>query len=180
MIFQLPNNSKTELYIKDNGLIIKNKVMADKYGQKDLSMKVCGTKTWPTAKEGSFTQEAMFTKDNGSMTKQKVKVSICIKMEHHILANGWMTNNMDTVYRNGLMEHNMRAISIRVSKKAMELSFGQMAANIRVNLKITISKGLGIMFGLMAENMKDLGEITKCMVEAYLYGQMDENMKENI
>lgn len=62
----------------------------------------------------------------------------------------------------------------------MEHLFGQMVANIKENLKITILRVLAIIFGLMGVSIKVLGEIIKCMGEEYLFGQMAENMKENI
>ena len=43
----------------------------------------------------------MFTKDNGSTIKLKVRESTSIKMELHILENGITINSMVTVTKNG-------------------------------------------------------------------------------
>lgn len=90
-----------------------------------------------------------------------------------------MTNNMDMGYKNGLMGLNIKDTSMKASKKVMAHLFGQMVANIKANLKITIFKDLAIMSGLMGDNTKGLGGITKCMAEEYLYGLMAENTKDN-
>lgn len=46
-----PNNYKMESSIKDNGLMKCVKVMEDKYGLMDLSMRECGVKIWLMEKE---------------------------------------------------------------------------------------------------------------------------------
>ena len=48
--YQNLNNYKMVFFIKDNGPTICVKVMGDKYGQMDPSMKECGVKTWLMAK----------------------------------------------------------------------------------------------------------------------------------
>ena len=53
-------------------------------------------------------------KENGLMIKLREKVFIYIKMVHHILESGLMINNMGMVSKNGLMEHNIKDIFIKV------------------------------------------------------------------
>jgi hypothetical protein len=62
----------------------------------------------------------------------------------------------------------------------MEHLYGLMAANMKVNLKITTLKDLDIMFGWMEGSMRVPGEIIRCMEEVYLYGPMVANIKVNI
>lgn len=45
------------------------------------------------------------------MIRRRARESICIKTEPHILGNGWTTNRVDTVFRNGWMEPNTKATS---------------------------------------------------------------------
>jgi hypothetical protein len=114
MIFHLPGNLITELSTKDNGQqIMRSKDLVDKYGLMAPSMRGCGIKTWQTAKAGLFIPEEMYIRANGSMIRLREKVSISIKMVLHILVNGWMTNSMAMVWRNGLMVLNMRDTSTR-------------------------------------------------------------------
>lgn len=171
---------KVELSIKANGLTSKDKDLVDKSGLMALYMRVCGKITWLMAKEDLFTLEVMSMKENGSTIKLKEREYIFIKMELPTQANGLMINSMVMASKNGLMEHNIKAISMRVSNKVMELLFGLTEANMKDNLKIIIYKDLDTMSGLMEDNMKVRGETTKCMEEASLFGQINENMRESI
>lgn len=69
-------------------MAIRDKAMADKFGEMDRCMRVCGLITWLMAKVDSFIQVGMSMKDNGSMIRHKGRVSICIKMELHTLGSG--------------------------------------------------------------------------------------------
>lgn len=136
-----------ELSIKDNGLTIKELAMVGRSGPMAPSMKVCGLIIWPMVKEDSFIVEVMFMKDNGLMTKLKAKVFTCIRMEPHIQDNGSMTNKMVMAWKNGLMEHSMKAISKMVSNRVMVSSFGAMAVNTKESSRTTILKVLDIICG---------------------------------
>lgn len=53
-------------------------------------------------------------KENGSMIKQKEKVSIFIKMALLILENGSMISSMDTAIKNGPMVQSMKGTMSKV------------------------------------------------------------------
>jgi hypothetical protein len=86
-------------------------------------------------------------KESGSMIKPKERECTFTKMEPLILVSGLMISSTVMEYKNGLMELNMKATSKKDSRKGMELSFGQMVASTRANLKTIILKALVIMCG---------------------------------
>jgi hypothetical protein len=63
-------------------------VLVHNFGQMVPDMKVSGETIKLMAKANLFTLMAMFTKENGSMTKQRVKELIHMQMVHIMKDNG--------------------------------------------------------------------------------------------
>jgi hypothetical protein len=50
----------------------------------------------------------MYTRDSGSMIRQKAKEFTSTRMVHHILGSGIMTSNTDMATKSGQMGHSMK------------------------------------------------------------------------
>ena len=85
----------------DSGRREKDAEWEGKSGKMEPFTKAIGLMIWQTDRVDLFSQEETYTKDSGSTIKLKVREFISIKMEHHILENGIMTNNMAMVTKNG-------------------------------------------------------------------------------
>ena len=102
-----------ELSTTDSGKMVRDKEWVDKFGKTVHFTKVTGLMIWLVAKVGSFKPEEMSTKENGLMTKLKVKGYTSIKMVLPIPDSGIMTSNMGMDIRNGQMELNTRVTMLK-------------------------------------------------------------------
>jgi hypothetical protein len=84
-----------DVYITENGSMIRKMEEEYKYGQMDHDMKDNGAITEPTATEEWFMQKVIFMKVNGSMIKLMEKVHIRKIKEVSIKELGSMINKMD-------------------------------------------------------------------------------------
>jgi hypothetical protein len=84
-----------DVYITENGSMIRKMEEEYKYGQMDHDMKDNGAITEPTATEEWSMQKVIFMKVNGSMIKLTEKVHIHKIKEVSIKELGSMINKMD-------------------------------------------------------------------------------------
>jgi hypothetical protein len=84
-----------DVYITENGSMIRKMDEEYKYGQMDHDMKDNGAITEPTATEEWSMQKVIFMKVNGSMIKLTEKVHIHKIKEVSIKELGSMINKMD-------------------------------------------------------------------------------------
>ncbi len=94
----------------DNGKIVSDAEMENKFGKMDPFIREIGKTIWPMEKEDLFIQVAMSIKEIGLTIKLKEKEFIYTLTVRVIQGNGIKTNNMDLVNKNGLMEQNMKEI----------------------------------------------------------------------
>jgi hypothetical protein len=105
-----------ELFMKENGEVIREKATADKNGQMVHAMKVIGKETRLTALVSYFMQTATFTRENGEMTKPMAKAPTPMLTEQDIKEIGKMISNMDSALKHGLMEPFMKDNIARARK----------------------------------------------------------------
>ena len=94
-------------------------------------MKAFGTTTRQMVKADSYTVTEMCMRVNGSMTKQRDRVSTHTWMEHVILVTGKKTNSMDKGKRLGLMGLCMKDSTTLARNKEWATFSGQMGLSIR-------------------------------------------------
>jgi hypothetical protein len=104
------NNYKMGSSTTDNGRIVSDAEMENKFGKMDPFIREIGKTIWPMEKEDLSIQVAMSIKEIGLMIKLKEKEFIYTLTARVIQGNGIKTNNMDLVNKNGLMEQNMKEI----------------------------------------------------------------------
>ena len=89
-----------------------------------------GSMTWLMDMGDSSMRMEMYMKVNGSMIRLMAKANTCILMGQLMKVIGAKTNNMDMVWRNGLMVLNMKETMRWARRRALATSNGQMAQTI--------------------------------------------------
>lgn len=147
-------SGSTELYMKENGSIIKLKVK-EHSGMPRVTFTLEISKL---IKRMDMVSTLMSTgqdmKDNGLMMFKKVKEKRLGLMEPNMLGNIKMVRNMVTAFISGLME-----VSLKETGKKIK------------------SPDMVYIIGRMVEFMKDIGTKIICMDQVYTSGQMVVNMK---
>lgn len=93
-----------EYLMKDNGKMVKEKVLVSRFGLMDQNMLVNGRITKPMVRELSITPMVIFMKVNGSMIRLVAKEPIHIKTELNMSDNGKTINKMVMEFNNGSMD----------------------------------------------------------------------------
>jgi hypothetical protein len=149
-----------------------------------------------------FGQMVQFMKDTGKTTKLMVVVDLFMQIVMFILVIGSMIRLTDMVFTFTLMEQNTkdngttinnkarernhgkmvlfsRVTILKVRKKDLDISNGQMAVTIRVNSRITIFMVEVTTDGLTAELTKVSGNSIKCTELEFSPGMMVVDMRVN-
>lgn len=82
----------------------------------------------------------VFMRESGNKIKPVGKVKSSIKMEILLKANGHIIKLMDLEYIHIEVVQYTKAFGLIIYKMVMELKFGMMEANLKVNIKMEKSK----------------------------------------
>jgi hypothetical protein len=124
---------RMELYIMDNGRVIKGMVMGYRSGLTGLSTKAFGLITKLMEKALSIMLMEMCSKVNGSLTRLMGMESICMLMEQDTKGIGRTIYKTAMELKLGLMDRSMRDIMFRVRSKDMEPTHGLMVLLMKEN-----------------------------------------------
>lgn len=157
--------SRMELNTPESGLARSGTATVFKSGLTIPSMRDTGRTTRPMVMANYSMPMATSMRDIGRMIKPMVKVNTHIPMEPCMTVIGWMTSNMDSELRLGLMVLNMMVSMSTERKKAKAHCTLLTAQSSQATSKVTRSMGLALMNGLMARSMMDSGSTIRCVAK---------------
>ncbi len=110
------------------------------------------------------------------MIKPMAEAFILTLMDLDMKGSGKTTNNMGLVLKDGQMEHNMKASTLKERSMERESSYGRTRARIMENSQTIIFREWASTSGLMEGYTTESGSITRCKVMEHSRGQMVGSM----
>lgn len=98
-------------------------------------------------------------KDNGSRTRQMVKVNSIMSTETYTKVNGYKTWQMDKAYILILMEQDMKEIGSKIYSMLLVLKHGLMDRNTKDSIRKEKNKEMVHIFGQTDPSTQELGMI---------------------